>query len=111
MSSQHTGNTVDAIRVAAVVGCVSMALFVGLFLVHALGVAVLGHGVVPPEVFAAAAGLALLLTTLAALGIDTVRGLLQQRTGPTRRAFALFTLTSFLSAVMALALPPPRAAL
>ena len=111
MPSQHTRNTVCAIRVAAVVGCASMALFVGLFLVQVLGVAILGHGVVPPEVFASAAGLALLVPTLAAVGIDTVRRVLQGRAGPARRAVALLSLTSFLSAVTALSLPPPRAAL
>ena len=111
MTSTHTAQNTDGIRIAASVGCAAMALVAAVIVVQFFGVVFLGHGVVPAEVFAARAALAVVLPIAAALAIDTVRSLLDTRV---RQGFveALITvLNSFFSAVMAFALPPPRAAL
>lgn len=111
MTSRHTAQNTDAIRVAAVVGCAAMALTAAVILVQFFAVLLIGHGVVPAEVFSACALLALVVPIAAALTIDTVRSLLNARV---RQGFAdahVAVLFLFFSAVMALALPPPRAAL
>lgn len=107
----HTAQNTDAIRVAAVVGCAVMALAAALILVQFFAVLLIGHGVVPAEIFSACALLALVVPVAAALTIDEVRSLLRPRV---RQGFAdahLAVYFLFLSALMALALPPPRAAL
>ncbi len=111
MTSRHTAHNTDAIRIAAFVACAVMVLAAAMILVQFFAVLLSGHGVVPAEVFAACALLALVVPVVAALTIDTVRALLKRRV---RQAFATAYIASifpFLSAVMALALPPPRAAL
>lgn len=111
MISTHTAQNTDGIRIAASVGCAAMALVAAMIVVQFFVVVFLGHGVVPVEVFAVCAALAVVLPIAAALAIDTVRSLLNTRV---RQGFVdgfIAVLDSFFSAVMAFALPPPRAAL
>ena len=111
MTSKPTTQNTDAILIALVVGCAVMALPAMLLLAQIGGTLVFGHGVVPADVFFAAAALALLVSVLAAMGMDAVRVLLGSRTFATVSFERLQAHSLFVSAVMALALPPPRAAL
>lgn len=111
MTSKHTAQNTDAILIALVIGCAVMALPAALLLVQIGGTLAFGHGVVPAEVFFAATALALLVPVLAAIGMDMVRVLLDSRTFATVSRKHSLAPSSFLSAVMALASPPPRAGL
>ena len=111
MSSRHTMQNTDAIRVAALVGLASMALTVLLLVIHIVAFLMTGHGVVPPEAFAASCALSLVVPLFAALTIDQVRILLATRLASVPTIRVAGWLPAFFSVALALHSPPPRAAL